>query len=852
MTAQFMDTLFLGLLTYLGHSTVFLALGLMITGVALLKNHALKEMILRFALFGALITTPLHLSGAFDPFFQPINIPEETLKSEPAPLGLIESTQNEVLPATTPPVTTVRARSASADAGTLVTLEAEQASTFTLANIVLMLWALFGAAFLFQLGYLIVDLKVQLSGRQELTKGRAVSFVKALAKKAGIATPHLSTKADLAGPFCLGTGEIVLPAWAEDLPDNQLKAMLAHEVAHIMRADPSWVLAARIVQSVFFFQPLNIFAARRLSELSEFACDAWAGKVCGSGMPLAECLAECAKRHLGKAPSALGAAMATKRSPIVERTQLLLAGIREYSKPASALSKVAVLSAFVIGGTMIPVFAFDEIDKKAEEDALHLEEEALHLAEAALEAEEAQMALEEQAMLAAEEAMEAEEARMVFEEEAMVAAEAALEAEEARIEFEEEAMLAAEEALEAEEAAMALEEQVMIAAEEAMEAEEAQLAAEEKELESFKEAMATSASTSSSSSSSSSHIIESNNGKWDIKTTNTRDGVTIKIRAEGRFESNADETGFSSMTKKSYMDITETKGGTTRRVRFESDGNQIDETYWLNGNKTSKDAAMTQWVAEVIPAMYRQTGLDVERRTKRIYARGGTDAVINEIGLIRGSYGSRVYAENLTEIGTFNDAQVERLIASVKDRQGSYDLRQTLTAIGSNVDLSKNGWRAFAEGILEISGSYDRRETLVEVADGAGDDAETRHILLKAAHGVSGDYDKRETLLNMAGKFPKDTETMQEMATVAKTISGSYDLRVTLSTLAERGGYDEAGWLALMDAITEISGDYDTRETLIAFAEEMPRTPALEAKYRELLETIGGDYDREQAEEALE
>ena len=144
MTAEFMDTLFLGLLTYLGHSTVFLTLGLLITGVALLKNHALKEMILRFALFGALITTPLHLSGAFDPFFQPINIPEETLKSEPASFGATGTLSSEVLPATTPSVTTEAMAFSAGEAGPLAINEAEKASPFTLANIALMLWALFG------------------------------------------------------------------------------------------------------------------------------------------------------------------------------------------------------------------------------------------------------------------------------------------------------------------------------------------------------------------------------------------------------------------------------------------------------------------------------------------------------------------------------------------------------------------------------------------------------------------------------------------------------------------------------------------------------------------------------------
>ena len=83
-----------------------------------------------------------------------------------------------------------------------------------------------------------------------------------------------------------------------------------------------------------------------------------------TAVPLAECLAECIKRHFGSTPSALTTAMASKRTPIVERTHLLLNAQVEYSKPASPFSKAVVLSAFLVAGATIPVFAFDEANVK--------------------------------------------------------------------------------------------------------------------------------------------------------------------------------------------------------------------------------------------------------------------------------------------------------------------------------------------------------------------------------------------------------------------------------------------------------------------------------------------------------
>ncbi|HEX8243913.1 MAG TPA: M56 family metallopeptidase [Longimicrobium sp.] len=71
-----------------------------------------------------------------------------------------------------------------------------------------------------------------------------------------------------------GRREIWLPWRAlHDLTPGQLRAVLAHERAHVDRRDAAWRWAAALVERIFFFQPLNRRAAARLRELSETLCD---------------------------------------------------------------------------------------------------------------------------------------------------------------------------------------------------------------------------------------------------------------------------------------------------------------------------------------------------------------------------------------------------------------------------------------------------------------------------------------------------------------------------------------------------------------------------------------------------
>ena len=66
---------------------------------------------------------------------------------------------------------------------------------------------------------------------------------------------------------------ILLPAGAPAWPDERIRVVLAHELAHVVRGD--WVvqLAAEALRAAYWFNPLVWVACRRLRVESECACD---------------------------------------------------------------------------------------------------------------------------------------------------------------------------------------------------------------------------------------------------------------------------------------------------------------------------------------------------------------------------------------------------------------------------------------------------------------------------------------------------------------------------------------------------------------------------------------------------
>jgi len=130
-----------------------------------------------------------------------------------------------------------------------------------------------------------------------LDEGHLITDAAMIADNAHVAPPTLFIMDVLPSPVALQGGRIVLPRWAiESLDRAQLRAMIAHETAHIARRDPAWKSLTACWRAVFWFVP-TAFAQRRLDDLAELACDAFAAGCLGNARGLAECLAVCAEHR---------------------------------------------------------------------------------------------------------------------------------------------------------------------------------------------------------------------------------------------------------------------------------------------------------------------------------------------------------------------------------------------------------------------------------------------------------------------------------------------------------------------------------------------------------------------------
>ncbi len=124
-------------------------------------------------------------------------------------------------------------------------------------------------------GWLIVQ-RLRSTATQQIPPALAASFAR-LSRRIGVhgrVALRLSTR--IASPLAIGMMRslILLPASAlTTLSPDQLEAVLAHELAHIRRADYLWNILQTMIETLFFFHPAVWWVGSSLRQQRELCCD---------------------------------------------------------------------------------------------------------------------------------------------------------------------------------------------------------------------------------------------------------------------------------------------------------------------------------------------------------------------------------------------------------------------------------------------------------------------------------------------------------------------------------------------------------------------------------------------------
>jgi beta-lactamase regulating signal transducer with metallopeptidase domain len=309
------------LLTYLLHSTFLL---LMAASLGRKLSLPAAERAWRLALFGGLFTAGLQLGLDWSPLAGRLHLAvgpaprSEAIRVAELAGGAAPSVQ---------PAPLVQAEALEAPAAVLIDEPLRPAATASWPSWLAGLWLVGAAAGSIHLARAYRRLRALLRDRAEIREGGLLLQLRLLLFDSPLRAVRISQTAKLRVPIARGIArpEICLPDWVErDLMPPQQSCLLAHELAHLERRDPLWLLLYRLVETVLFVQPLNRWARRRLQQIAEYRCDDRAVEHTGHRLALARCLTEVGQLTLAERQRLPAYAMAEQSSELARRVRRLL------------------------------------------------------------------------------------------------------------------------------------------------------------------------------------------------------------------------------------------------------------------------------------------------------------------------------------------------------------------------------------------------------------------------------------------------------------------------------------------------------------------------------------------------
>lgn len=378
------------------------------------------------------------------------------------------------------------------------------------------------------------------------------------------------------------------------------------------------------------------------------------------------------------------------------------------------------------------------------------------------------------------------------------------------------------------------------------------------------------------------HLSPGNHYRY--RTGNGDLNVQLDMRNQVAF--NETETDVVRLGKGASFALSETRDGVEREVRIYGKGGVIQREYRVDGEVRPFAEEGRAWLTKTLPSVIREGAIDADARAQRILARGGTPALLAEIGRTQSDYARATYLGLLFSHARLDDAQTDQALQLAQHIKSDFELRNALQSAVGRKDFAAARMPLVLEAAKSIESDFELAELLSTVAEkhridnalrpawrtalaqidsdfehrrvldallGRGDVSPATVVLaLDGTTGIGSAFELRQVLEAAAPLLRGDAAATTAWFRAASQVDSDFEIRTALQTLLDESPrVDVALADAVLHAVGDIGSDFEAGEALGSLAEKMPDDAALRERYRKEARRLG-DFERGQAEKALD
>lgn len=345
--------------------------------------------------------------------------------------------------------------------------------------------------------------------------------------------------------------------------------------------------------------------------------------------------------------------------------------------------------------------------------------------------------------------------------------------------------------------------------------------------------------------------INKKGGMTEISVSSTHDDRQLKVKAklQGDIEFNDEESQIVSFPNNSRFDLTHTEGGIKQRILIESDPGANTEnaayTYWYEGDEQPFNAQAKQWLATVMPMVWRETGLQAEARVERIQRSRGDSGVLDEVALIHSDFVRKAYLNHLFSLSSLNDPDLSKAMTLAADIGSDFELSHVLSAMVESQDISsEDQWLGFFAATGSIGSDFEMAKTLLNVLPRLPKSTAINQAYFTATESIGSDFEMAKVLIAYLDRKGQEGLNVQNLFALATEIGSDFELaKVMLAANRHIEQADDAWFTAYLDLASHIGSDFEMKKVYADMLKFDVPAQHLERMIQAATEQIGSDFE---------
>jgi F0F1-type ATP synthase delta subunit len=296
----------------------------------------------------------------------------------------------------------------------------------------------------------------------------------------------------------------------------------------------------------------------------------------------------------------------------------------------------------------------------------------------------------------------------------------------------------------------------------------------------------------------------------------TSGGVNdFNIEMRGKIELTADDKDIKGMSDDGYLEINKTVFGSRRTIIIESLGEgKLKREYYEGRTKMDWEPNGKAWLNEILPDIVRNTTIGAESRVDRIFKKGGTAGVLEEIGKIDSEHAKSHYANLLMKQPVQAKDYANIVNSLAKGLDSDHYLSEFLKNNVDKLMQNKEAATAFFNALSSLDSDHYKTVVVKEALQDQIASADNVKIILQSASKMESDHYITEVLTTLLKQNNLSEPIIAEMITTTNSIESDHYKTIVLTKALDKPSLTATSHQKVIESVKDIESDHYVTEVI--------------------------------------